>query len=297
MAYFRCTSGSGGGGATITVTYDSSFYNKTITCSDGTTTYTKTTTSSGSTEFSVKDEGTWTIVCDGVSRTVNVVLNYSTQLMITKTFTVYGAVGATISFTDAVGSKTVTTDGSGQGSVSISFLPPSYSITFTSSVAKDPDNLSADYTKTVAITNNMTDVYIMPDNALYWYGYNNPSNPMIDASSANGWTAWNSGFRAPSYNTNDIYVMATGSGTYSAVANTNAVTATTIHAISQVTSQGGINVSASKALNDSVFITRFAQGTTLAHNQQTISTQAVYIAPFGVNGNGRGVYLYAIWYE
>ena len=80
MAYFRCSSGSVGGGATITVTYDSSFYNKTITCSDGTTTYTKTTTSSGSTEFSVKDEGTWTITCNGVAVPVTVTLNYSTQM-------------------------------------------------------------------------------------------------------------------------------------------------------------------------------------------------------------------------
>lgn len=68
------------GGATITVTYDSSFYNKTITCSNGSKTYTKTTTSSGSTEFSVSDEGTWTITCNGVSVSLDVTLNYSTQI-------------------------------------------------------------------------------------------------------------------------------------------------------------------------------------------------------------------------
>ena len=80
MAYFECISGGAGGGATITVTYDSSFYNKTITCSNGTKTYTKTTTSSGSTEFSVSDEGTWTITCNGVSVSLDVTLNYATQM-------------------------------------------------------------------------------------------------------------------------------------------------------------------------------------------------------------------------
>ena len=80
MAYFECISSSAGGGATITVTYESSFYNKTITCSNGSKTYTKTTTSSGSTEFSVSDEGTWTITCNGVSVSLDVTLNYSTQM-------------------------------------------------------------------------------------------------------------------------------------------------------------------------------------------------------------------------
>lgn len=69
------------GGATITVTYDSSFYNKTMTCTNGTKTYTKTTTSSGSTTFNVNEEGTWTITCNGVSVTVAVVLSYSTQMI------------------------------------------------------------------------------------------------------------------------------------------------------------------------------------------------------------------------
>ena len=81
MAYFECTTGLGaGGGATIIVTYESSFYNKTMTCSNGTKTYTKITTSSGSTEFSVSDEGTWTITCNGVSVSLDVTLNYATQM-------------------------------------------------------------------------------------------------------------------------------------------------------------------------------------------------------------------------
>lgn len=175
MAYFRCISGSAGGGATITVTYDSSFYNKTITCSMGGTTYTKTTTSSGSTEFSVKDEGTWTITCNGVSRTVEVVLNYTTTMAITLPVTVYSAASDTVSFTDSVGSKTVTTNSSGVGTTNITIIPPSQTITFTSTVAKNPSNLSANYAKNVSLTANSTSVYVMPDGALYWYGYGSTS--------------------------------------------------------------------------------------------------------------------------
>lgn len=79
MAFFSSV-GSSESGAVITVIYDSSFYNKPITCSNGIKTYTKTTTSSGSTEFKVSDEGTWTITCDGVSVIVSVVLSYSTEM-------------------------------------------------------------------------------------------------------------------------------------------------------------------------------------------------------------------------
>lgn len=157
------------GGATITVSYTSTFYNKTMTCSDGTTTYTKTTTSSGTTSFNVTDEGTWTITCNGISRTVNVVLNYALSMAITKTVTLYSAVQDTVSFTDATGSKTCRTGNDGSVSVSITFVPDQ-SITFTSSVAKKPDNLSNNYSKTITMTNNTTSVYVMPDNALYWYG-------------------------------------------------------------------------------------------------------------------------------
>lgn len=67
-------------GATITVTYGSDFYNKTMTCTKGTTTYTQTTTSSGTTTFSVAESGIWTITCNGVSVNVTIVLEYSTQM-------------------------------------------------------------------------------------------------------------------------------------------------------------------------------------------------------------------------
>lgn len=170
MAFFECTIG-GGNNAVITVAYDSSFYNKTMTCSNGIDTYTQTTTSSGVTEFEVDTEGTWAITCNGVSQTVEVVFNYTLTMAVTKTITVHSAANDTLYFVDAMGSKTVTTDSSGQGSVTISVVLGD-SITFTSSVAKNPDALALDYSKAVVINANTTDVYIMPEHTLYWYGYN-----------------------------------------------------------------------------------------------------------------------------
>ena len=202
MAYFRVTQkqSGGGGGATITVSYESSFYGKTITCSDGVTTYTKTTTSSGTTTFDVENEGTWTITCDGVVKTVNVVLNYTTALSISKTITVYSAANDTLSFTDASGSKTVTTDSSGQGSVTVVFNDGDF-ITFTSTVANDPDDLSSYYSRTVQIHANTTEVYIMPDNTLYWWGYINSNCESV--TSANGWTS-RSTLLDPVYNAQNV---------------------------------------------------------------------------------------------
>lgn len=207
MAYFDCIVGSGGSAdATITVSYDSSFYNKTITCSNGSKTYTATTTSSGSTTFKVNDEGTWTITCNGISTTVNVVLSYTAQLAVTKTITVHGAVGATISFTDLVGSKTVTLDSNGEGSVSITYIPED-TITFTdTNVAKDFNNLSNVYTKDVELDANTTEVYVMPDNALYWWGFLKNCEACIGS---NGWSARSvAPLYPPTFNTNSVLLPA-----------------------------------------------------------------------------------------
>ena len=244
MAYFSALGGVGGGaGATITVTYSSQFYNKTMTCSNGTKTYTKITTSSGSTVFDVDETGTWTITCDGTSRTVDVVLEYSTQMAITKTITVYSAASDTVSFTDVTGAKTVTTNTSGQGSVSITFIPPSASITFTSSKAKNPNNLSQAYSKTITINSNTTSIYVTPNGALYWYGYRGTVNGITiePCTTANG---WDSGYGA-TFNTNEIDISAPsgssqiyGVGTKQAVNLTNYSKITVIN--SGITIVGGV---------------------------------------------------------
>ena len=99
--------------------------------------------------------------------------------------TIYSAANDTVSFTDAAGSKTVTTDSSGVGTVAIVIQGGSQSITFTSSVAKNPSSLSQAYSKTVTIGANTTEVYVMPDDVCYWFGYK--SSDYEVCSIANGW--------------------------------------------------------------------------------------------------------------
>ena len=83
MAYFRSVGGSGTG-ATITVAYSSEFYGETITCSHGTKTYSKVAPSTGTVDFTVYEEGTWTISCtigaETYSTTANIDLTASAVL-------------------------------------------------------------------------------------------------------------------------------------------------------------------------------------------------------------------------
>lgn len=101
-----------------------------------------------------------------------------------------------------------TTDASGVGTVDWSDLPTG-DITLYSSVAKDADNLSNDYSKTITVTKNKVEAYLMPDTALYWWGY--MANDCQDCTSANGWTKDVSTYtlNTPTHNTNDVYLTST----------------------------------------------------------------------------------------
>lgn len=57
---------------------------------------------------------------------------------------------------------------------------------YSNGLAKDPDNLSNDYGKTVRICPNTKEIVVRPDNALYWWGYGNPM--LEDCTTANGWS-------------------------------------------------------------------------------------------------------------
>ena len=166
---------------TINVTLDADFIGETITCVNGGTTISKTA-STTSLVFYPPTTGTWAISGEvgGTTCSVNAEVtslstpvSVSLQVSITVTVTMYGAAGAVISYTDANGSQTQTLDSSGKKeNVSITVEPNSATIVFTdTTVAKNPSNLSNNYTKSVTITSGMTEIYVMPDNAVYWWGY------------------------------------------------------------------------------------------------------------------------------
>lgn len=85
---------------------------------------------------------------------------------------IYSAAGDTVTITPQSGSAiTCVTDSTGHGTVAKNDMPAG-TYTLSSIIAKDPSNLSNDYTKTVTITEGTSEVYFMPDGeVLYWYGY------------------------------------------------------------------------------------------------------------------------------
>lgn len=178
--------------ATLNITTTSTeLYSQTITIKKGSTTVGTTAfSSSGSATFRVHEIGMYTAECtysgdtyysDAVSVSEETTYPMSIDISTIETYeitaTIYGAVGDTITYTDDNGQQTVTTDSTGKAeNVSITITQTTAgvdpSITFTSSIAKDPTDLTADYSKAVTITENMTEIYVMPDATIYWYGNN-----------------------------------------------------------------------------------------------------------------------------
>ena len=82
MAYFECI--IGGAGTTLTVTCDSAFAGKTITCTDGTTTLTAVCPSASPyvVEFDLENDGTWTIsgTISGTTHSTSITIETSATL-------------------------------------------------------------------------------------------------------------------------------------------------------------------------------------------------------------------------
>ena len=161
----------------------SSLYGKTITIKKGSTVVGTTAFSAqGSATYTVHETGTYTCECEGYSGsvTVSAETTYNVTINTVETFTVtvdiYSAASDTLSYTDDNGAQTVTTDSTGKAtgvSITITEQTPGHAeITFTSSVAKDPSNLSNYFSKSVTMTSGTTEIYVMPDTTIiYWFGW------------------------------------------------------------------------------------------------------------------------------
>lgn len=147
-----------------------------------TTSFSSGTGGTATAQVSVHETGTYTCTCTYQSDefigtaevvagtyTYNVVINS----FLTITATIYGATEDTISYTDINGSHLIEFDSgeSSKSGVVIVVSPDSPNVTFTSAVAKNPADITLDYTKTVTITDGMTSIYVMPTQPVYWYGY------------------------------------------------------------------------------------------------------------------------------
>lgn len=148
----------------------------------------------------------------------------------------YGAVEDIISFTDAAGVSHLVTFATDASSKQETFKidPSGSSIIFTSAVAKNPDNLSEPFSKTVTITSATTDIEIFPvakSKMLYWYGYQSDNLEIM--STANGWPTLSStgSYTSPTFNKNDIS-LTTSTSTFGGVGTKNVVSASKWNMIS-----------------------------------------------------------------
>lgn len=202
--------------------------------------------------------------------------------------------GDTVYYMENGSPVTLTTADSdtGIGTVDWSDLPKG-AITLYSSTAKNPSDLTADYSKTVYITEYTTQIYLMPDNALYWYGWE--SSDLEDMSSANGWSFSTNGIVAPTHNTYSIRLTSSNNA-FGGVGSKTAISCTTAKSIVK-----GVTLSAvytDLCWTDTKSLNR--------NNVASATTDSLQLLTLAVNGTkyisqweygGRAADLYALWHE
>ena len=117
---------------------------------------------------------------------------------------VYSAANDTLTVSTTGGASVIVqTDNSGYGEM----LAPSYgTYSFISTNAKTP-NTGANYQKMVDIDANTIEIFVMPDNALYWFGYSD----MQIMKTADGWSGQNDEGSSISVNLRDVtFAWSTG---------------------------------------------------------------------------------------
>ena len=197
MNLVRLQYGGGGGelhGAiiSVTTTETSLIGKKVYLYKDGDTTpiSNATISSSGSCLFTVLEGGTYTVkASDGTYETEGSVSIDSEQIInkdivsielsffVTITFDVYSAPNDSIYYyeDDNISNPEITlcttnADGKGTGSLIVNKYKAK-NITFYSTVAKDTTDGASAYNKSISIDSLTSEIYVMPDGAIYWHGY------------------------------------------------------------------------------------------------------------------------------
>ena len=212
--------------AELRLNYDNVFKGETLTIANGTAgvSYTKTAPSGANTvSFYAGHSGQWAIssAVSGHTFTAATSLteanldagtykNVSLTTKVTVGLTIYGATNATIHYSNDYASGSVTLEGnSTMLSLQVEYFNGTATTFEDTTVSKDPSDLSANYTKNVNLTATSSSVYVMPDNALYWYGYRSAS--LENFSTANGWTYSGGSFVEPTSNTNSLSLIGASS--------------------------------------------------------------------------------------
>lgn len=196
------------------------------------------------------------------------------------------------------------TDANGVGTVDWSDLPTG-DITLYSSVAKDPTDLTADYRKTIKVTKNKVEGYLMPDTGvLYWWGYE--SADLEDCNTANGWSRSSFTLYTPTRNANSLTCSTVINYGVSMIANKNTVDiGTKVNAIWKGThaynsTYGYIVEYPAKTMGTATDYYTL-ESTSVLHTTYTMVTNAYPTvgcnAQAGGTGNYRECELYAVWLE
>ena len=214
--------------------------------------------------------------------------------------------GDTVYYMENGSPVTLTTADSdtGIGTVDWSDLPKG-AITLYSSTAKNPSDLTADYSKTVYITEYTTQIYLMPDNiGIYWYGHSDNSFGDIKT---NGYTFVNhTMMNITSDTTQYIGIGAYSTYQLGGYGLTNAKTFTKIKAVFKSTTptfdqSGGYGASlyVATSKNYSSSTVRSADSHTYTSDMQSLEIEVTEQSAYGLIHclNARAIQLYAIWLE
>jgi len=176
--------------------------------------------------------------------------------------------------------------------------------TFGSTTAKNPNDLSQDYTKQFKITKSpyggTTELYLMPDTVktLYWWGY---ENNIEDVTSANGWTYSGSIGGTITHNTTNITLnntanSVTGIGSKNAVDMTTLGFKTIAKGVRGVSNNYGVlDTFSSKSLNARVGTVVNITTNTMTTLEHISPNQSAYVSVY-LNGN-KNLEIYALWLE
>ena len=190
------------------------------------------------------------------------------------------------------------TDGEGK---SLAPMLEAGTYTIYSSVAKDPNNLSNPYSKTVTVDESTQTINMMPEgNILYWWGYE--GSELEDMSTANGWVTDVGAFTfaSPVRNANYIDFNATASNTVIGVGSKNSHDGNFMAIAKGVTisgnAYGGFQCSNFKSwynLTSQEIISSTALAKYVLPNQ----TSKYFDITSNYSSGTRRSELYALWYE
>lgn len=173
---------------------------------------------------------------------------------------------------------------------------PNGEYTLESTVAYEPDgNLSTEmYSKQVKVDANTIEVKVMPDGALYWYGYE--GDGCEELSSANGWTP-DSGysFQTPTYNTQDA-VLNAGSSKYSGIGANRASKGKTNAIVTGITANsniyGYLRTMTTKTTDDTR-VSQVLKNTSPIEKLSINKDDSLY--SYAGAANSRSIRLHALW--